>query len=180
MLIELEPREMTPSVMQDLEDRGLIIRLSPGHHSAKPDPGKSGDLPLYIANESMGPHKLIVATIDSSDPVENFGFHLENEEFLLIGEEYTKPLYLTISLHQISILNQKIINHTLSAADFVTLMVKFNDPHTSFFTMLKNVPHGESTILGPGKSASFYVTEPRDMKINRVDFLDYKIQILNR
>ncbi len=38
--IVLKPVEMTPATMQMLEDRGLIVRLCPGHH---PLPVKDGE-----------------------------------------------------------------------------------------------------------------------------------------
>jgi hypothetical protein len=35
------------------------------------------------------------------------------------------------------------------------------------------VPHGEVTVSGPGKIATFYVTEPRDVKIEPMELNDF-------
>jgi hypothetical protein len=74
-------------------------------------------------------------------------------------------------------LEGKIKNRTLVAQDFLALRMKFNDPEVSFFTMLKDVPHGEVTVDGPERCASFYVTEPRDILIDQIDLCEYKLQV---
>jgi hypothetical protein len=177
MVIELEPREMTPELMMDLESRGLIIRLCPGNHSSDPGWNESKSNDIYISEAACGPHKLIVATINTlvADPY--FGTHIGNEEFLMIGDPATKPLYLIVSLSKRGELIAKINSHSLSADDFVALHIKYNDPEVSFFTMLADVPHGEVTVESPGEPPSFYVTEGRDLIIDRIDFGDYQVNI---
>ena len=63
------------------------------------------------------------------------------------------------------------------ADDFVCLRVKYNDPEVSFFVMLRDVPHGEAVADAPGRPASFYVTEPTDMGIDRTDFGEYELVV---
>jgi hypothetical protein len=177
MIIELEPKEMTEDLMKDLEKRGLIIRLSPGNHFACPGRNESKSKIIYSSDDKFGPHKLIVATINALEPYPYFGTHDDNEEFILVGDPTTKPIYLIVALIKRVGLEEKIHNHTLSNSDFITLRIKYNDPEVSFFTMLKDVPHGEVTIDGPGTPGSFYVTEPRDIVIKSTDFRDNKVSV---
>jgi hypothetical protein len=177
MIIELEPKQMTPELMKDLEKRGLIIRLCPGNHSTDPGRNESKSAVIYASDAKYGPHKLIVATINALEPYPNFGTHDDNEEFILVGDPTAKPIHLIVALNKKGVLEEKIQNHTLSDDDFVALRIKYNDPEVSFFTMLKDVPHGEVTIDGPGKPGSFYVTEPRDLVILSTDFRDYQVTV---
>lgn len=177
MRIDLQPVEMTPEVMQVLEDRGLIIRLHPGKHAAAVGRNQSNSAVIYASEDRYGPHKLIVATINALEPFPNFGTHDDNEEFLLIGDPGTKPVYLIVGLEKKAELEKKIATGTLSAGDFVALHLRYNDPYVSFFTMLKDVPHGEVTVDGPGVPGSFYVTEPRDIVILSTDFGEYQVRV---
>ena len=40
-ILSVQPIGMTPEVMQDLEDRGLILRLCPGRHEQSAKPGET-------------------------------------------------------------------------------------------------------------------------------------------
>lgn len=108
----------------------------------------------------------------------SFGAHADNEEFLLIGDPHTKPMYLAIALCTAEELNQRIAHGTVSAADFVCLHIRYNDPEVSFFTMLKGVPHGEAIVDAPGAPPTFYVTEPANMGIELTPFGDYELRVL--
>jgi hypothetical protein len=174
--IQLRPVEMTTDLMADLEDRKLIIRLSPGHHDIPAKPGKTLDKVIYSSKEKYGPHMLIGVTVNNPNFSE-FGTHPDNEEFLLIGNPDTKPLYLAIALQHKEALQQKIADKNLSAEDFVCLHIKYNDPEVSFFTMLADVPHGEATVEGEGELPSFYVTESKDLGQDMTDFGDYQIVV---
>ncbi len=55
--------------------------------------------------------------------------------------------------------------------------MRYNDPEVSFFTMLREVPHGEATAEVPGRPATFYVTEPRDMGTDLTPFGDYRLVV---
>lgn len=172
--IRLRPVEMTPAVMQDLEDRGLIIRLCPNHHELPVRPGQTLGKSIYESAPAYGPHKLITVTVDRPN-FAAFGAHPDNEEFLLIGDPDTKPLYLAVALYRREELDRRIAARRLGADDFVCLRVKYNDPEVSFFTMLADVPHGEAVANGAGRPASFYVTEPCDMGIELTAFGDYEL-----
>jgi len=160
--IILRPVEMTKTVMQDLENRNFIIRISPDTKKLDAKAGQTLVDPIYSSSEGSGPHKLMFVTVNRMD-LSEFGTHPDNEDFLLIGDPNTKPLYLVVALCMKDELDVKIKNKTVSADDFVTLRVKHNDADVSFFTMLKDVPHGEAIGKGDGKAASFYVGESRDL-----------------
>jgi hypothetical protein len=167
---------MAADVMQDLEDRGLIIRLCPNHHVLPVREGEARAESVYESDPACGPHKLITVTVDGST-FAAFGTHSDNEDFLLIGDAETKPLYLAIALHRKADLDRRIAEHQLTADDFVCLRVKYNDAHVSFFTMLADVPHGEAVADVQGRPASFYVTEPRDLLTDITEFGDYELGV---
>lgn len=174
--ILLKPVEMTPDLMMDLEERKLIIRLSPGHHDIPAQPGETLDKIIYESKDESGPHKLIGVTVNNPN-FNEFGTHPDNEEFLLIGNPNTKPLYLVIALHHKDKLQEKIERKILIAEDFVCLRIKYNDPEVSFFTMLADTPHGEATVEGEDELPSFYVTESRDLGQDITDFGEYQIVV---
>jgi hypothetical protein len=175
-IIPLSPAAMTGEVMQALEDQGLIIRLGPGLHATTAGEGRTVDRPLYEPAEGYGPHKLIAVTVNSHDLAE-FGTHPDNEEFLLIGEPDCRPLYLVLALHRREELERIMRERALSAADFLALRVRYNDPRSSFFVMLKHTPHSEATNPGPGRPPSFYVTESRDLPTERLDLRGYALAV---
>ena len=174
-LIEVKALEMTPDVMQDLEDRRAIIRLAPGRHAAPAPSGETADTLVYRSDRASGPHQLIAVSINTT-VLDNFGAHSDNEEFLLIGDPATKPMYILVVVCSLVELKQKIASGALESSDFVALRAKFNDAEVSFFTMLRGVPHGEATVDGEGKPASFYVTEPAELETDFTDFGDYLVQ----
>lgn len=174
--IILHPIEMTKAVMQELENKNLIIRISPNTVNLDAKPGQTLVDPIYSSSEGSGPHKLMFITVNRMELTE-FGTHPDNEDFLLIGDPNFKPLYLVVSLCRMDELDLKIKNKTVSADDFVTLRVKYNDADVSFFTMLKDVPHGEAIGKGEGKAASFYVGESRDLIDVDTDLKDFELVI---
>ncbi len=174
--IGLTPADMTPSVMQNLEDRGQIIRLAPRRHELPAAPGETLWEPIYDSSEELGPHRLITVSVNKTT-LDEFGTHADNEEFLLIGDASMKPLYLVIALCSKEELAGKVARAALSADDFVCLRVRYNDPETSFFTMLANVPHGEAVGEADGRPATFYVAEPRDLDTEMTDFGPYELRI---
>jgi hypothetical protein len=172
--IALRPVEMTRDVMQDLEDRGLIIRLCPDHHALPAPLGEALVESVYESDARHGPHKLITVTVNRPT-LAAFGTHPDNEEFLFIGDPETKPLYLVVALYRKTELQRRIVERRLTTDDFVCLRVKYNDAQVSFFTMLAEVPHGEAVADVGGRPASFYVTEPRDLETDFTEFGDYQL-----
>lgn len=174
--IRLKPVEMTPDVMQMLEDKGLIIRLCPNHHELPAAKGETLDESIYESDPKLGGHKLITVTVNRAT-LAAFGTHPDNEEFLLIGDADTKPMYLVVALCLKDELTRKIRSGEVSAGDFVCLRVRYNDAEVSFFVMLRDVPHGEAVADVPGRPASFYVTEPTDMGADPTDFGEYELVV---
>lgn len=174
--IVLKPVEMTKAVMLELEKKNLIVRISPDRPALDAMPGATKCVPVYSSVDETGPHKLLFITVNRMELPE-FGTHPDNEDFLLIGDPDTKPMYLVIALCPKDVLDQKIKGKTVNRDDFITLKVKFNDPEVSFFTMLKDIPHGEAIGKGDGKPASFFVTESRDLADIDTNMGDFELVI---
>ncbi|MEA5026598.1 MAG: hypothetical protein VB012_02930 [Erysipelotrichaceae bacterium] len=174
--LTLKPTEMTKQVMEDLERRNLIIRLAPHRHDLKPKTGDTSDEAIYIGKPSTGPHKLITVTVNREN-FAKFGYHQDNEEFLLVGDPNTKPMYLAISYLPQTELEQKLKNQTISSADFILLKCRFNDPEVSFFVMKEGVCHGEAIGSSLLPCPSFYVTEGRDMQTFLPDWHGYQLAV---
>lgn len=174
----LSPKPATSGLMDELESRGLIIRLAPGRHQIPTTEGEAIGKPVYPAtNVCHGGHLLLACTIHQSG-FQRFGWHEVPEEFLLIGDTSAQPLYLAIFLGTCDSLQQKIKADDLDAADFICLAFQANDPQTSFFTMNPRVPHGEC-IADPGKGpVNFYVTEPAETTLVQADWEGYNL-VLN-
>lgn len=174
--IDLTPVEMTSAVMADLEKKRLILRLCPGNHKLDPSPGETLGNTVYSSDPAYGSHMLLAVTVNRTS-FAAFGTHPDNEEFLMIGDPATKPMYLVIALHLKEELSKRIAEGSLTASDFVCLKVRYNDPDVSFFTMLADVPHGEAVTEADGDPPSFYVTEPTDMGIELTDFGSYELTV---
>jgi hypothetical protein len=175
--LQLKPIRSNEQIMKMLESRKLIHRLCPGCDVHNPPPGDIAFSELYVSDPRFGPHKIISVTINRFE-FSAFGTHSDNEEFILIGEEKAKPLYLLIALMNKADLEEKISNNTLTSEDFILLECVYNDPKLSFFTMFKDTPHGEATISGNEIPPSFYVTESKDLDLILTDFKDYVISIV--
>lgn len=175
--LQLHPVQMDEPLMKGLEKRGLIILLGPGRHEVEdlePETGK--DIKLYISNPEHGPHQLLAVTKNQSRFL-HFGSHRDNEEFLLIGDPDTKPLYLLVALMKHEELDRKAASEGLTAEDFLLIRCAFNDPRCSFFTMLRDIPHCECTSAGDRRSPSFYVTEPAAMpsRVSALNGFDFEV-----
>jgi hypothetical protein len=168
---------MTVQVMEDLEKRGLIIRLCPNHDELEAKPGETLWKLLYEPKEGYGPHRLISVTVNREE-FAGFGTHPDNEEFWLVGDSDTQPMYLAIALISKDELDAKIAAQTLSSEDFITLHVKYNDPEASFFVMRANVPHGEAIVNHGKRPPTFYVTESRDLPLPLTVMGDYNLNVL--
>ena len=153
-------QDMTPEIMDELEQKGLILRIAPHRHRVlvKEQEGLGED--LYVSDALSGPHKLTSVAI-SRTSFSAFGFHEENEEFILLGGgRQERPLLLLIALCSASVLRSKMAQGTIAPSDFICLRCRFNDPQISFFVMKKGVPHGEAAENTDGLPSTFYVTEP--------------------
>jgi hypothetical protein len=175
-IINLKQVEMTGQIMDELEKKGLIMRLCPKHDELEAAPGETVWKLLYEPKEGYGPHRLITVTVNR-EAFENFGTHPDNEEFLLIGDSDTQPMYLAISLLGEVELAAKITAGTLTETDFIVLRVKFNDPEVSFFVMRAGIPHGEAIVDCGKKLPSFYVTESLNLPLDLTAFGSYELKI---
>jgi hypothetical protein len=175
-LITLKPIRMTSAIMTDLEQKKLISRLGPGRHELPSKWGETLDQPVYDSHERYGPHRLLTVTVNRM-PLVEFATHPDNEEFLMLGDSSTKPLYLVIALMRRAELEKKILDQTISSSDFICLDVVWNDPYLSFFTMLAEVPHGEAVTAPEGRPPSFYVTEGRLLPNDLVDLGNFELHI---
>jgi hypothetical protein len=176
--IELIPEEMTVEKMEVLEEAGLILRICPKHHELFVEDDQTKVEPLYISDPDFGSHQLITVTVNRSQPAA-FGSHPDNEDVLLLGDPQSKPMWFIFSNQKRESLEEKIQTGSLCSNDFIAFKTKFNDPEISFFTILKDTPHGECTVALPGKPPSFYVTEPSNMPLNKIDFGTYQIKVRN-
>ena len=148
--LALEPVPMTPKLMAHLEELGLIIRLRPGGHDLAAQPGETLGESIYESADRYGRHKLIAVTVNRAE-FAAFGTHLDNEEFLLIGNPDSQPMYLAVARCLRPEFEDKVKTGRLTAADLVLIECRYNDPEVSFFVMLADVPHGEAIVPAAGK-----------------------------
>jgi hypothetical protein len=175
-IINLKPVEMTAQIMDELENKGLIMRLCPKHDELDAAPGETLWKLLYEPKEGYGPHRLITVTVNR-EAFGSFGTHPDNEEFWLIGDSDTQPMYLAISFLGGAELAAKIAAGTLTENDFIALKIKYNDPEVSFFVMRTGVPHGEAIVDCGKKPPSFYVTESLNLPLDLTAFGSYELRI---
>jgi hypothetical protein len=176
IILNLKPVEMTGQIMVDLERKGLIMRLCPGHDELDAPRGETLWKLIYEPKEEYGPHRLITVTVNREE-FAGFGTHPDNEEFWLIGDSDTQPMYLAISFLDAEALSEKINAGTLEENDFIALRIKYNDPSVSFFVMRAGVPHGEAILDRGRRPPSFYVTESLNLPLNLTRFGNYQITI---
>lgn len=172
--LKIPVREMTPEIMDAMEREGLIIRLFPGHHDIETPPGNTWFQELYQGEEGYGPHKIIAITVNREN-FPGFGTHPDMEEFWLIGDNSSRPMYLLVARMLRPEFEKKVAEKKLTPEDFYLLRCRYNDPQVSFFVMKKGVPHGEGLLGGEGTLPSFYVTESRDLPLDLCEFGDYEI-----
>ena len=176
-LLSIPPQRMTSEIMAQLEEKELIIRLTPSRdkHRLNVKTGEGRGDYIYKSSKQYGSHSLVNVAIDYTDFV-NFGTHPDNEEFLLLGGIGEKNLYLLVALMLKDELVEKAANNTLTSNDFICLEAVFNDPELSFFVMKKGVPHGECAA-GNGRPVTFYVTEGSELGLEMTNIGDYKFII---
>lgn len=158
--------EMTPQIMQKMEDEGLIVRLCPGRHEVSDTPrGETVGPALYESVDGYGPHKIIIVTVNR-EGFPGFGTHPDQEEFWMLGPEDAMPMYILVARMDREHFEEKVKAGTLAEDDFYLLLAKYNDPEVSFFIMNRNIPHGEGIFDEGGRLPSFYVTESRDLPLD--------------
>ena len=164
--LALPVREMTPELMKEMESQGLIIRLAPRRHDIENAPeGETSWMSLYDGAEGYGPHKIIAITVNRMG-FPGFGTHPDQEEFWLIGDNASIPMYILVARMKREEYEAKRDAGQLTEDDFYLLKAKYNDPEVSFFVMVSGVPHGEGILERGEKLPSFYVTESRDLPLD--------------
>jgi hypothetical protein len=176
MDIIIKPMPVSEELMEQLEDYGVIRRIRPGKDILDTKHGESKHESVYECCDSFGPHKLIRVTINSSVP-KNFLYHSDNEDFMLIDLPHRTNLILTMSIHHQKVLEEKIKTKSVNPDDFLSVILKSNDPYLSFFTMNAGYPHVETCVIESDTPPSFYVGESRDLDENHIDFKEYKLKI---
>ena len=107
-----------------------------------------------------------------------FGTHPDNEEFLLIGNPDSQPMYLAVALCLRAEFEEKVRTGRLRTEDLVMIECRYNDPEVSFFVMRAGVPHGEAIAPAAGKPPpSFSVTESRDLPLDVIDLRKYRLPV---
>jgi hypothetical protein len=171
--------EMTPRLMQFLEDKGAIIRLAPGTHEVITPEEEVGIDWIYKTDEKYGSHMLLSATINRST-FAAFGTHPDNEEVYLIGDPATKPLYFLFGLCKRDEFEYKLKSGTISSDDFLCFKARFNDVEVCCFSILKDFPHGEATIPGPEKPPTFFVTEQTNLPLDKIILDSIDIRLIHK
>lgn len=166
--ITLQPRKLTKKILLDLEKRGLVVLLKPTPKIIDA-PEKDCVEPIYVSSPASGPHQLLCVRKNTTHI--RLTTHSDNEELIFITSQGAdvKPLYVVIAKHPLPTLREKAEKGTLAADDVLALEVAFNDPETIIFTILKETPHCEITVPGPGEAPVFYVTEPASMEMRYID-----------
>lgn len=177
-ILQLKCHDMTPELAHYLEEKGAIIRISPGTHEITTPEGEVGIDEIYKTDEKYGSHMLLAATLNRPT-FSGFGTHPDNEDVLLIGDPHTKPLYFLFGLCKREEFEDKLKSGSLTSNDFLCFKAKYNDAQVSCFTVLKHIPHGEATIPGPGKPPTFFVTEQTHLPLDRLNLegLDIRLDI---
>lgn len=168
-MLQFKPVDASDEVLDLLEKRGCILRMTPDIKERHPELGLDHQATIYSSDPARGTHMMIYVTA-AGIHFPCFGFHEDNEEFLLIEKEGKKPLFLLFSIIDNETLVKKIEDQTVSEDDFICMRCVYNDPYLSFFTVLKGCAHAEGTIEMEGVDAPhFFVTEPSDIGFTRIN-----------
>jgi len=175
-IIKLRAVTATAKILFFLESRNLIRTLKPtkGVLNSKSEEGALGT--IYSTSAKFGSHKLIC--IKPRLGKIRLCSHPDNEDFILVDSTANKfrPLYMAVGLHKHRLLEKKAKNKNLIEDDFILVRLRYNDPETCFFTMLKDTPHCELILPEKGETPVYFVTEPsmlitQDLKLDGYSFI---------
>lgn len=176
-MLHFRPVDASEEVLDQLERCGCILRMTPDIRSRHPELNLDRQATIYQSSPDRGAHMMIYVTA-AGIHFPCFGYHEDNEEFLLIEKEGKKPLFLLFSIIDHEALIKKIENGTVSEEDFICMRCVYNDPYLSFFTVLKGCAHAEGTVEMEGKEAPcFFVTEPSDIGFTRINLPERTIEL---
>jgi hypothetical protein len=170
--MKLEIKEMNEKLLDEMESLDLIVRLYPSRESHRvfPAPGTGEGTFLYRSDERYGAHGLMAAAIDNTEFV-NFGTHPDHEDILLLGGIGEKALFFLFAKDKRKVYLKKLYSGALTPDDFICFRAEYNRPYLSFFTVKKEVPHGEC-VRGKGKPATFYCTESTNLPLDLIQTID--------
>jgi hypothetical protein len=173
-IIKLKAVPATSKILSLLERRNLIRTLKPTK-AVLNCKSKRGTLEtIYSTSLKFGSHKLIC--IKPNLAKIKLNSHPDNEDFIIINNTTHKfrPLYIVVGLNKHRFLEEKAKNGNLIKDDFIFLRLKYNDPKTCIFTMLKDTPHCELTLRENGPTPVFFVAEPSRLKMRILKLNGYK------
>jgi hypothetical protein len=147
---------MTVAVMKDLEKRGLIYRITSDKAVQETTPGSVVLNRIYASSRESGAHSLLLVSFNKT-VIDQLETHTDCEDWLLVGPETKRNMYLVLSVLSGRELAQKAARRTLNAGDFIALTAVFNDCAVSLFTIAKGVPHTVVVDAGGDVSPSIFV-----------------------
>ncbi|MBU1999100.1 MAG: hypothetical protein ABIG46_06375 [Candidatus Omnitrophota bacterium] len=179
MEIKLKPVNASEELFAQLEAKGLIQRLKPTKKILENHKTQGMVDLIYSSSPEYGAHKLICVGLSHDSTQISLNSHPDNEEFIIMDSTRScfAPLYIIISQHKHRELEEKARNKQLGSEDFVAVRLKYNDPYTSIFTMLKDVPHCEITEKKDGTPPIFFVTEPAQLTMNYPDLSGFQLKL---
>ncbi len=175
--IALTPKKASSILMSDLEKRKLIKLIYPPR-AAIETKTKTGTVSrFYTSNIKFGTHTLLCIGKRSTNI--KLSWHEDNEDFLLINPLNVKfkKLYLIVALLKQKEFVKKFSAGKITQKDLTAVELEFNNPKLSFFTMLKNTVHCEVTENADGQHPVFFVSEPSNLKDNKLSSKIYNISL---
>ncbi len=173
-VIKVKPVTVTPEILDFLERRKLIKALRPPADLLDRKSKHCVVRKIYSTAPRFGTHKLICVNLNQTTKI-ILTSHPDNEEFIILNntQKNFKPLYLIIGLHKDRLFEKLARNGKIEKKDVMVIKLKYNDPATCIFTMLKGTPHCEITSEGRGISPIFFVTEPDRLTMKTLDLFGY-------
>ena len=158
MQIILKPVKSSIKVFNYLEKKGLISVLKPTNKAIKTKTRTGIVDILYTSNKKFGSHRLMC-----------IGKRTKNVDY--------QKLYLVFALDKIDVFSKKLSKNLLNEKDFIAVEVVYNDPHLSFFTVLKKTVHCEVVKDEDKQHPVFFVTESSDLKNNKIKHKDLTVEV---
>ncbi|MDR1196284.1 MAG: hypothetical protein LBL00_07405 [Endomicrobium sp.] len=175
--ILLKPEKASLSLFLKLEKKKLIRLIRPLKKTIETRTKTGAVERFYTSRSKNGSHTFMSVGKRTEDI--KLSFHDDNEEFLLINPLNLKfkKLYLVISYLKKKDFFKKAENNALSAKDFAAIELEFNNPALSFFIMLKDTVHCETTDNSGGQHPVFFVTEASRLKDNKIRMKNFDIRL---
>ncbi len=173
--IILKPVKASTKLFDILEEKKLIRTLKPTKKAIETRTKTGAVSRIYTSNPKFGTHALMC--VGKRTTGIRLSWHEDNEDIILLNPLNLKfkNLYLIISLLKKTDFLKKFNAGALCAKDLLAVEMKFNDPKLSFFTILKNTVHCEVTDNEKGQHPVFFVSEPSNLKDNKLTTKYYNI-----